>query len=136
MLHSIAIAAARCGWTYVLPTAMMLVIAVSVLGAVPADATPNHESVAMLADPDGPTPGRYPALAMIAEAGPEAGRGTSPCAGKAPFGGAGCEPLPPLSYLLRNAAADTALKQTLIHTHRYPRDPHLRLNHGHAPPRG
>lgn len=116
---------------------MMLMAAISALGDVPAHATANPVLVAMATHPEGRAPGKAPALAAMAEAELETRRSAPPSTGNnAPYRGIGYEPLPSLSHLLQHAAAGTALKQALNHAHDYPRDPHLRLNHGHAPPKG
>ncbi|MGV8959613.1 MAG: hypothetical protein ACOH1V_04425 [Stenotrophomonas sp.] len=84
--------------------------------------------------PTGGCPDRQPALGAIAEAGATEPRPASHRSCPRKNGDAGS--VTTAGQVLRNAAADTRLRQVLERSRGYPLDPQLRLNHGHSPPWG
>ncbi|WP_305804400.1 hypothetical protein [Stenotrophomonas sp. YIM B06876] len=82
--------------------------------------------------PTGGCPDRHPTPGSIAETGAEAPR---PASNRACPRHSGNGSVTTASQVFRSAAADTRLQRVQDRSRGYPLEPHLRLNHGHAPPR-
>lgn len=106
--------------------------------AIPAQAaTSPHTLQKVLSPAEGGNPDEAPSLPAAIETEAEKPAGGSPFENDDSRPGPGLGGARPShAYLLQQAAAATARDLNTVRGHDYPRDPCLRLNPGHAPPRG
>jgi hypothetical protein len=117
---------------------LLLITTIIVMGvALPVQAAPHAATLQMLASPEGGSPDKTPSAPAISEAEAEKPSSSSVLEtdGGRPGGGFDTG-LPSFAQLSAQAAASTTRRLAAIRGCDHPRDPRLRLNLGHAPPRG